>query len=407
MAKEKAKDFLSYIYCAACVFATIAMIVYCLQKYLLNEDVSSIDYKTFNLEKGDIYPAITLCFEAFNDQSPDVFTTSQGVEVNKSDYINFLNGFYWDERFMEIDYDSVTTRIEDYLMLAYFAGYYSTEYGWREYLFNIQNLTVAPPPSGSYTSDWYTFAPRFYTSYRDSTDKCVSFDIPNQIEPVYSFEILFNASIFSNGIRPFDDKFGVEVHYPNQYLSGKMNKFSWKEDNGNNDTEMQFKVQNIVVIHRRNKPESQCNENWEQDDWIRMKAYMTKVGCQPPHWKRMNDLPNCTSMDEMYKFYALKLDDQKPPCKSIQKVMYAYEELDDIKYNYLGYEDDNRHFKVSLQIEDATFMNIQHVRAFDAQSLIGNAGGYLGLFTGYALLQIPSLFNFVLRCLQKLFSCRK
>ena len=58
--REKVKDCLNYTYYTACVFATITMMVYCLQKYLLNKDISTINYKTFNTENGDIYPAITL-----------------------------------------------------------------------------------------------------------------------------------------------------------------------------------------------------------------------------------------------------------------------------------------------------------------------------------------------------------
>ena len=39
-----------------------------------------------------------------------------------------------------------------------------------------------------------------------------------------------------------------------------------------------------------------------------------------------------------------------------------------------------------------TYKEISQVKAFDMEMLVGNIGGYLGLFLGYALLQIPDLF---------------
>ena len=36
-----------------------------------------------------------------------------------------------------------------------------------------------------------------------------------------------------------------------------------------------------------------------------------------------------------------------------------------------------------------TYMEITQTRAYDGQSLIGNAGGYVGLFLGVALIQLP------------------
>ena len=82
--------------------------------------------------------------------------------------------------------------------------------------------------------------------------------------------------------------------------------------------------------------------------------------------------------------------------------MSLLETLNDIDtFEDLKYVDDNpvewikapndQIFKIMIQFKDSSFMEIRHVRSFDIESLIGNAGGYLGLFTGYALLQLPKL----------------
>ena len=40
-------------------------------------------------------------------------------------------------------------------------------------------------------------------------------------------------------------------------------------------------------------------------------------------------------------------------------------------------------------------------RAMDIQTLVGNAGGYIGLFLGYSFLQIPQAFLGIRRYFQK------
>ena len=43
-------------------------------------------------------------------------------------------------------------------------------------------------------------------------------------------------------------------------------------------------------------------------------------------------------------------------------------------------------------------------RAIDAQALVGNIGGYIGLCLGYSFLQIPALILFIMRKLKKYYS---
>ena len=45
-----------------------------------------------------------------------------------------------------------------------------------------------------------------------------------------------------------------------------------------------------------------------------------------------------------------------------------------------------------------------HFRAMSIQTLVGNAGGYIGLFLGYSCLQIPTVILATYRLLQKRYS---
>ena len=46
-----------------CWFATIAIIIYCIYIFILNEDLCTIDYKTYYEEKMDVFPELSFCLK--------------------------------------------------------------------------------------------------------------------------------------------------------------------------------------------------------------------------------------------------------------------------------------------------------------------------------------------------------
>ena len=81
-----------------------------------------------------------------------------------------------------------------------------------------------------------------------------------------------------------------------------------------------------------------------------------------------------------------------PPCQAIEKITYQYEEVEikESEDDQLDH-DDAPWFRIVLLFYAQTYKEISQVKAFDMEMLVGNVGGYLGLFLGYALLQIPDL----------------
>ena len=397
---KELKQYVCYFYYTMCVFLTVAMTMYGVQIYLLDKDVSAIGFKTFNLQEDYIYPAITFCFEP--QFSKHAFEKI-GKELNTSIYKDFLDGFIWQHKLLGIDYDNVTIKIHDNILGSYISSFWTTD-GYAEYLYNPNNYSELTPPWSYGISKWHRFTPKYYISFRDSVEKCLSVNIPNNLDVrIRIFAILFNASIFPEGKRSNDNIFRIEMHYPNQYFSSKMRKDSWKSQNGENDFTMNFELQNIIVLNMRNKRRRSCNEIWRNDDQIAQKRIMDRVGCQPTHWKEFDYLPICTTKEQMHRFAWMSLEEETFPCKKIQKVIYAYKELDYVKKDWfeLPKNECGRFFKVSIEFDDSMFMEIQHIRAFDSETLIGNAGGYLGLFTGYTLMQLPQLIQFLVKYIYK------
>ena len=386
----------SDVYHAICAIATMAMVIYCVYQYHLNDDVSVVEFHEFDENLGFPYPSVSLCFHpGFLDN--EFNASSRKIDMNS--YWNYLAGDYWHDDLLDVLYDDVTKKIEDYFLGATVWSFYTNKEGWVGYLYLNQDLPI--PDNGI---NYDAFTPKFYTSKRGVYEKCLTVDIPNDIpNKVFTFELFFNNSVFRQGVRPIDNEFGIKIHYPNQCLTSKHSKYSWKERVSQYwgvwyDYTMHFLVENIIVRNRRNINKSPCNVNWKYDDQVIMMNAIREVGCHPPHWIRMNDFPNCSSKEQMKKFAELDLKEHKPPCKQIKKVVYAYEELDHVEESiFWGRESsDDTYFKVKIQFDDSSLMEIKSIRAFNFQSLIGNAGGYLGLFTGYTMLQLPGILSWVI-----------
>ena len=52
---------------------------------------------------------------------------------------------------------------------------------------------------------------------------------------------------------------------------------------------MKFKMQNIEVLIRRNKPSRKCNQDWKKDDDRILTKIVRAIGCEPSHWKLNSD----------------------------------------------------------------------------------------------------------------------
>ena len=261
---------------------------------------------------------------------------------------------------------------------------------WKKYKYHHVSQRIEPDHD---TPGW---PPNFYLSDRGFFGKCWSVDIPYMPrKQIHSFGIVLLSDIFPNGIRPARDGFGIVIHYPGQLLKADIGTYEWKsqaEDPPFQFT-MRINIEDMMVLKRRNKINSACNEQWKLDDNIIYDRILNRVHCVPPYWKMMDNVTQstkCTSENELAMIYeeALRIKTSKvhlPPCTEIEKLIYNYDEfnwlVDDWAVNDTNKE--QRAFEILIEFNDGTYTEISQVKAYNAQKLVGNIGGFLGLFMGY------------------------
>ena len=281
------------------------------------------------------------------------------------------------------------------------------------------------PSNKSFTNT--TWVPVFYPSFSSPRKRCWTFELPyNPMEKIVSYGVMLNKTIFEKTKmvdregkiiykRPPYKSFEVRLSYPGQQLTSSTVESNWGRDESKKEYTMKFEVQNIVVMKKRNKLQESCEEDWKNNDNVSISKILQEVKCTLPHWNINTSYTLCQGKQLKKigsKFQELR--NNVPPCQTIEKILYTYTEKDGLENfdetiaeakKQLGIKYDiTQVFQVTLNFQGSTYMEITQIRAYDGQSLIGNAGGYVGLFLGVALIQLPAAILYLFQLTKQLFS---
>ena len=98
-----------------CVGFMMLVFYMCLGRYNKNEDTSNVDYQWYHQDEKDIYPTISICFYGvpfvFSDEKLKKINTNFNADL----YSKFLQGKYWDEEMLKVNYDSVSLEFLDHI----------------------------------------------------------------------------------------------------------------------------------------------------------------------------------------------------------------------------------------------------------------------------------------------------
>ena len=146
---------------------------------------------------------------------------------------------------------------------------------------------------------------------------------------------------------------------------------------------MAFTVASVEILTRRNKLRAPCVEDWKiygKSIKTMFQNVMDKVGCRAPYQHSNKPLPFCQTKEKMKEMFKLLHEDPTkaytPACDTLENLQYKYDESAyDVNY------DGSEWFWLFIDMPHR-FKEITQTRALDVHSLVGNCGGYIGLFLG-------------------------
>ena len=358
-----------------CILTTIALVIWCCIEFNENEDVCEVSFKKFHEDKDSIYPELTFILPNRFDETA---LRSYDESFNEYNYSKFLNGVsHWDEKMLDVDFDKVSMRLEDYVLETCF---YETMFG--------------PCKTNGLIKQYDDFG---------AVETTLHFP-PDKI--IWGASIKLKNSIFYNGLRPanaFHEGLVVSFAYPHQRYRSMASVFQKWPVRSNESTKnyiMRFTLKSMEVLRRRPKKNKLCYDMEDYDAKIR-DIIIEKSGCRPIMWNTNRSEPLCSTSESFQDLVLEHLDQFNQlerknktyldPCLSIEKLQIEYTEENIPSGEEDLNNDDDGWFIIEFDLIPNSFKEIKQVRKYSVQSLVGNGGGYIGLCLGYALWNVPTI----------------
>ena len=354
-----------HFYKFLCIFATVFMVGYWLFRYGKNYDATLIEFKLLNDTDDLIYPEMTLCFY-------HPFLRNERFNITKDKwkwkYVEYLRRLEHNETFKDIKYEQVTPDLNDY--------FEEVRFTWKsgEQPENFTCFLKDNCPYYTIRNNYNGFSPEWRFL------KCFGINIVRHYaKNIVTARFIFNESL-QNAIRQVQ-MLQVSFNHPNQFTRPRSGlKQIWPKTlaKGKWNVVEIFQITSLEVLKRRNKPKEPCTDEWNSFDQLVLKKHLESVGCRTPYISQYPAFPICNTKTEAKKAYFNGWSLQKyytnDPCQEMPTIDYTRQTTPVRTQNIKTYN-----LWVSYPFKGKI---ITQQREVDAQTLVGNIGGYIGLFLG-------------------------
>ena len=350
----------------ACLITTAGMIVYWIDKYLKDEDISVVEYKLVKDLKPIFQPEFTICFE---DPLLEERLNQINSTISAQKYLQYLTGkIQGDAIYRSIEYDNVTIQLSEYVDLFTLNGNFEDG---KEYK-NCRNMNKCP---------YGTIRNNINIFIKSQIYKCFGI----KPEEVYVSGASGINIIFDRKLRKILPKLGtvyMGFNFPQQRLLDYPVSQYWNHLDKTGYYEW-FKVTTVELLKRRNRRSEPCSIEWKElDDWI-LKRHIQDIGCRAPYIKAYEDFPICdtkTKMEQSVFSWANDPGSTYPiPCEGASNIGYTFSSMAFSTLNISRMDPSSLILYVSYTSKMKT---ITQSRLIDGHALVGYIGGYVGLLLG-------------------------
>lgn len=394
------------------LLVTAGLLVNCAIRYIQNHSTASIDYKRYHVSAKDLYPSHTFCFTGLAIYDGKKLQQTYGID-NAYDYAKFLSGDIWNDTMINVDYDYVTDH------LSYFFNEIAVAldilgnrpaYRWVNQV-GRSNRGYEREERTLHTNESFPF----YISQRTAYTKCFTFDISKQMPKRVRKKLIRRFEVTLNVSKALDVSSSLSLHYPGQITRAIPMYSDGDKNRGVLSGNISAKVMDVgvtEVIRRRESAKQSCNPDSAKTDELMYKKMAQTLDCKPAHWTAVNYPNICNSTETMKKSNFADatfvdpgdLEHIDPPCDELQDVnvgvsSYSRGSIEADASNLIG--NNSQSASILVLFTRAIYREITHARSYDFEGLIGNGGGYVGLFLGFAIWQIPDFCDLVYNSLSQ------
>ena len=327
--KSNLSNCIDILFKALCLSVVFVMIGYWLIKYFQDEDVCLVDYKPIK-EANDIhYPEVSLCFQ-------------------------YPGPLY--ENISEINFTHLSINMTQYFL-----------------------RTVVVWKNGSYLSvqeakPYLSFSGFKYGSYL----KCFSVLTPDLDWGEVKFIVhWYKIELYVNHFPASMEGVVARIHQPNQFLHTDDAQYLPSNMDVSEGVSLGILMTSFEVMKRRNKVMEPCMTNWNKFDEIYTTEHKREFRCSPPYFEPSTHFPICsdekTIEDSRFEVSRIRSKPSYfPPCQGMSKIDYDFFNNFPMTKGFL---------KIMIGYPEQVKI-ITQSQAVDVHTIVGNIGGYIGLFLG-------------------------
>ena len=392
---------LTIIFHVICFICTILLVGRCIYQFIQDEDVSQVNYRKFHDKDSYVYPSGTICIkyplggnywkENYSSNAAKVKTAYKailtGQTFNNSHFQSPCFGGMTFEDLLKIDYDDATIKLEDFLrVFKVMIPKLFDELDISESRLNCKNSkskSIQEELPKELTDKFST--PHLYISKRGVDEKCYTFDFPYiSNQKVLGYEIHLEnqkkGGLFYDpkkvGFDASEKTYSMWYHYPQQTMKpisaddgweSKFKNVSWYKKT--------YFLSDFEVLKRRDTRKNPCtNGNY---DHALVQNIINEIGCKTFPIKESNETEFCKTKMAYRKFQKmLRLNNYPPPCLGITSMSKQQGETQNVKGS-----SNLASVIISVRFMDDSFKKLVYLQAYTIESLVGNVGGYIGLYS--------------------------
>ena len=353
------KSFMIMFKCL-CGVVTLFMVGYWMKKFQKDEDVSQVQYISMNSMEDVSHPEITICID-----KPFLIQAFEET-ANIFDYMEYLNGDGdHDQKYKSISFANVTINIFEYLEDIVL---------WKT---DDTEDRICCPGDSNYNA--IELRNSFNGLIEGVFSKCFSIGISPKFGKTVKFMKIGFNQILTQVIEDMQKKgFGryivIFTNLRNQ-VSRYVNKYQeiWQALS-NKNMNVAAVMASTEILRRRNKRSDPCNTNWRDYDNILMNEHIDRVGCSNPYLGQSKAICSNATKMKASRYDLNTIRTKSKPCQEMSNIEIQYIERGT---NLTA----NATFSMVIEYSSELKL-ITQAPSVDLHALIGNIGGYIGLFLG-------------------------
>ena len=234
----------------------------------------------------------------------------------------------------------------------------------------------------------------FHVSYRTPDETCITRNSAYEPNVMRRQDLIFLENLFLKPGIHSNLEMKLMVHYPGQLLRNYENpRYSSTFDSHNKEQILELKVSHVTTLIKRPDSNVKCDDTIQNDDTKFQEEVVKRIGCIPIYWKDL--IPDLNKLEVCHSSQQLKdaaflianfksvLASYDPPCVDMSTLVIVNKDLPQEKDQ----------FQIMIRYTEDVYQKIENGKDVSFETFFSGVGGFVGIFCGYSIMQIPELFE--------------